>query len=85
MGKGSPICVVCQFKFRDQELVRWLPECDHLFHISCIDEWLGTHTTCPCCRADLGIVSHGSISNGSITAPNEFHDDYFNDYYNALF
>lgn len=78
MGKGSPFCVVCQFKFRDGQMVRWLPECDHLFHRSCIDEWLTSHKTCPYCRADLDIIAgRRSISNGASTAPNNLYD-YFN-------
>uniref|UniRef100_A0A803KPD1 RING-type E3 ubiquitin transferase n=1 Tax=Chenopodium quinoa TaxID=63459 RepID=A0A803KPD1_CHEQI len=66
MGKGSPLCVICQYKFRDGELVRCLPECDHLFHLSCIDKWLTSHKTCPSCRDDLDIIAnHGSTSNDS--------------------
>ncbi|XP_056697461.1 RING-H2 finger protein ATL32-like [Spinacia oleracea] len=82
MGKGSPFCVVCQSKFRDGELVRWLPECDHMFHLSCIDKWLTSHKTCPSCRDDLDITttSHGSISNNG-TISNEIYD-YFNNEYN---
>ncbi|XP_021742433.1 E3 ubiquitin-protein ligase ATL15-like [Chenopodium quinoa] len=79
MGKGSPLCVICQYKFRDGELVRCLPECDHIFHLSCIDKWLTSHKTCPSCRDDLDIIAnHGSTSNG-ITSSIDYYD-YFNQY-----
>ncbi|KAL2942133.1 E3 ubiquitin-protein ligase ATL6 [Bienertia sinuspersici] len=86
LGKGTSVCVICQYKFKDEELVRWLPDCDHLFHLSCIDEWLTSHKTCPCCRTDLDVItSHGSsTSNGINTTPNYIYD-YFNEYsYNVF-
>lgn len=56
MGKGAWVCVICQKKFRDEQLVRLLPDCDHIFHISCIDRWLTDHKSCPSCRADLELL-----------------------------
>lgn len=34
------------------ELIKVLPNCKHDFHSECIDKWLGSHSTCPICRAD---------------------------------
>ena len=87
MGKESRVCVICQNKFRDNEMIRWLPECDHLFHVCCIDQWLSSHKTCPCCRADLDFTNshHLSISKGFSSTPYDQLDayfDYFNEYYN---
>ena len=53
IGKGIGVCVICQSELRDAQMVRWLPNCDHLFHRVCIDRWLASHSTCPCCRAHL--------------------------------
>jgi len=53
IGKGVGVCVICQSELRDAQMVRWLPDCDHLFHRVCIDRWLASHSTCPCCRAHL--------------------------------
>ncbi|XP_076892734.1 E3 ubiquitin-protein ligase ATL6-like [Bidens hawaiensis] len=46
-------CAVCISEFADNESLRFLPKCHHVFHPECIDEWLASHTTCPVCRADL--------------------------------
>ncbi|KAF7142894.1 hypothetical protein RHSIM_Rhsim05G0042700 [Rhododendron simsii] len=43
-------CTVCLSKFEDVEILRLLPKCKHAFHIDCIDEWLGRHSSCPLCR-----------------------------------
>ncbi|XP_058216615.1 E3 ubiquitin-protein ligase ATL42-like [Rhododendron vialii] len=43
-------CAVCLSKFEDVEVLRLLPKCKHAFHIDCIDEWLGRHSSCPLCR-----------------------------------
>ncbi|KAL4555959.1 hypothetical protein LXL04_038593 [Taraxacum kok-saghyz] len=46
-------CSVCLSEFEADETLRLLPNCKHAFHISCIDTWLQSHTTCPLCRAGI--------------------------------
>ncbi|KAI4321417.1 hypothetical protein MLD38_034800 [Melastoma candidum] len=46
-------CAVCLNEFQDEETLRLIPKCCHVFHPVCIDSWLLSHTTCPVCRADL--------------------------------
>lgn len=53
IGKSALECAVCLCEFEDDEKLRLLPKCDHVFHPDCIDAWLASHTTCPVCRADL--------------------------------
>ncbi|XP_060217944.1 E3 ubiquitin-protein ligase ATL31-like [Lycium barbarum] len=53
IGKGALECAVCLNEFEDDETLRLIPKCDHVFHPDCIDAWLGSHDTCPVCRADL--------------------------------
>ncbi|KAL6978370.1 RING-type E3 ubiquitin transferase [Sarracenia purpurea var. burkii] len=49
-GAPPPECAVCLSEFRDNDLIRLLPKCNHLFHIVCIDMWFYSHTSCPLCR-----------------------------------
>ncbi|KAL6844854.1 hypothetical protein ACP4OV_025513 [Aristida adscensionis] len=51
--KGALECAVCLSEFDDDETLRLLPKCSHVFHADCIDTWLASHVTCPVCRADL--------------------------------
>ncbi|PON46866.1 Zinc finger transcription factor [Parasponia andersonii] len=53
LGKGSLECAVCLNEFQDNETLRLIPKCDHVFHPDCIDAWLVSHSTCPVCRANL--------------------------------
>ncbi|KAH6762574.1 RING/U-box superfamily protein [Perilla frutescens var. hirtella] len=53
IGKGALECAVCLNEFEDDETLRLLPKCDHVFHPECIDAWLESHVTCPVCRANL--------------------------------
>lgn len=46
-------CPICLGEFIDGEKVRVLPKCNHRFHVSCIDMWLGSHSSCPNCRHSL--------------------------------
>lgn len=44
-------CPVCLSTFTDGDQLRRLPHCQHSFHVSCIDMWLNSHSSCPVCRA----------------------------------
>ncbi|KAK9057847.1 hypothetical protein SSX86_022685 [Deinandra increscens subsp. villosa] len=55
-GSGSDSateCTICLGDFVDGEKVRVLPECNHEFHVKCVDKWLKEHTSCPNCRRSL--------------------------------
>lgn len=43
-------CSICLQDFEDEDSVRKLPNCGHLFHLYCIDEWLTRQGNCPMCR-----------------------------------
>lgn len=45
-------CTICLCEFEEGEDVRRLP-CMHLFHVSCVDQWLTTVKFCPLCRVDI--------------------------------
>jgi E3 ubiquitin-protein ligase ATL6/9/15/31/42/55 len=53
IGKGALECAVCLNEFEDEETLRLIPKCDHVFHPECIDAWLESHVTCPVCRSNL--------------------------------
>ncbi|KAE8714363.1 putative Flavonol synthase/flavanone 3-hydroxylase [Hibiscus syriacus] len=53
MGKDTLECAVCLNEFEDDETLRMIPTCNHVFHPGCIDGWLFSHSTCPVCRANL--------------------------------
>ncbi|KAL2320105.1 hypothetical protein Fmac_029074 [Flemingia macrophylla] len=46
-------CAVCLCEFFEKDKLRLLPMCSHAFHISCIDTWLLSNSTCPLCRGTL--------------------------------
>ena len=47
------ICIeYCILEFEEEEDVRRLP-CMHLFHVPCVDQWLGLNKRCPICRVDI--------------------------------
>lgn len=45
-------CTICLCELEDEEDVRRLP-CMHLFHQTCVDQWLVTNRKCPICRVDI--------------------------------
>ncbi|XP_043714833.1 RING-H2 finger protein ATL34-like [Telopea speciosissima] len=53
LGNGALECAVCLNEFEDEDTIRLLPKCNHVFHADCIDAWFSNHTTCPVCRANL--------------------------------
>ncbi|KAJ3693088.1 hypothetical protein LUZ60_012183 [Juncus effusus] len=50
---GFHECAVCINEFRDEERIRVLPSCFHVFHLDCIDTWLQNNANCPLCRAPV--------------------------------
>ncbi|KAI4343233.1 hypothetical protein MLD38_027761 [Melastoma candidum] len=75
VGKGALECAICISEFKDYEMLRLLPKCDHVFHIECIDEWVSGHVTCPVCRSDLVPPSgDSSVKGGAADSVQEARD-----------
>ncbi|PKU83558.1 DnaJ protein like [Dendrobium catenatum] len=47
---NDPFCSICLLDYTDAQILRLLPDCRHIFHAACVDEWLQQHPTCPICR-----------------------------------
>ncbi|XP_042382126.1 RING-H2 finger protein ATL46-like [Zingiber officinale] len=63
LGSKEPFdCAVCLCEFEADHKLRLLPICGHAFHLTCIDTWLLSNSTCPLCRG--AIFSQGlSVAN----------------------
>nr|GEX30195.1 RING-H2 finger protein ATL67-like [Tanacetum cinerariifolium] len=54
--KGSGVvvvdscCAICLCEYKENEMMRMLPDCKHSFHLMCVDAWLRLNATCPVCR-----------------------------------
>ncbi|KAK7405026.1 hypothetical protein VNO78_06167 [Psophocarpus tetragonolobus] len=46
-------CAVCLSALEGEEKAKLLPNCNHFFHVGCIETWLNSHATCPLCRAEV--------------------------------
>ncbi|GLT61840.1 hypothetical protein SLA2020_345170 [Shorea laevis] len=46
-------CAVCLNEFQEEEKLRRIPNCGHVFHIDCIDVWLQNNANCPLCRTSI--------------------------------
>ncbi|KAL4188624.1 hypothetical protein AMTRI_Chr08g161320 [Amborella trichopoda] len=51
-GNGND-CAICLDGFMENDIVRELRPCSHVFHRECIDLWLARNTCCPICRRSL--------------------------------
>ncbi|MED6122754.1 RING-H2 finger protein atl7 [Stylosanthes scabra] len=47
------LCSVCLLDYQAEDRLQQIPACGHTFHMSCIDLWLASHSTCPLCRLSL--------------------------------
>ncbi|XP_051114468.1 RING-H2 finger protein ATL46-like [Andrographis paniculata] len=66
-------CAVCLCEFMDVDKLRLLPICGHAFHMSCIDTWLQSNSTCPLCRG--AILSPGFSIENPIFYFNDFMEE----------
>ncbi|CAI0558765.1 unnamed protein product [Linum tenue] len=57
-------CAVCLNEFVEEEKLRKIPHCGHLFHIDCIDVWLQSNANCPLCRTSIS--SSSSLPMGQV-------------------
>lgn len=55
-------CAICLGAIHQNEIVKQLPFCTHLFHKDCIDKWLGFHSTCPVCRIMMNLDLEAEIT-----------------------
>ena len=39
--------------YNDEEMLRQVPKCEHIFHDECLIEWLKTKQQCPNCNLEL--------------------------------
>ncbi|KAM0029019.1 putative transcription factor C2H2 family [Helianthus debilis subsp. tardiflorus] len=47
------VCTICLQNFKYKEDGRELTKCKHVFHLTCIDEWLIRNGSCPVCRRNV--------------------------------
>ncbi|XP_062222457.1 RING-H2 finger protein ATL2-like [Phragmites australis] len=52
-SKDDAQCSICLGEYKEKEILRIMPTCQHNFHLECIDVWLQKQTTCPICRISL--------------------------------
>ncbi|XP_021846848.1 RING-H2 finger protein ATL80 isoform X2 [Spinacia oleracea] len=71
-NKQADDCAICLTEFSDGDMMRILPRCGHAFHITCIDTWLGSHSSCPSCR-QLVLVVGKCHHCGGFSAHQGFH------------
>ncbi|XP_021742442.1 E3 ubiquitin-protein ligase ATL6-like [Chenopodium quinoa] len=88
IGKEALECAVCLMEFEDDDTLRLIPRCDHVFHPECIDAWLLGHTTCPVCRCNLAekvdndVVLEQSLVNEVVIQVDEVRESNNNDHQN---
>ncbi|MED6110983.1 hypothetical protein PIB30_048043 [Stylosanthes scabra] len=47
-------CSICLVEFEDEDAVSKLRRCSHIFHLSCIEQWIERNQfSCPLCRSFL--------------------------------
>lgn len=70
-------CPICWDQIKDYSKLRYQFKCTHLFHQTCINNWIDTgniiNSTCPCCRAPYSpdeieccTISFGNLFNSFI-------------------
>lgn len=54
LGDDDHMCAVCLSSLEEEDEVRELCNCFHVFHKDCLDKWVHCgQTTCPLCRSSL--------------------------------
>lgn len=67
-------CAICLIEFENDDVLRLLTLCCHVFHQECIDLWLEFHNTCPVCRRGLDEYSAGGDNMQDIIEDSALED-----------
>ena len=46
----SDSCVICRETFANDDILRKITVCSHIFHHKCVDTWFNSHSLSPICR-----------------------------------
>ncbi|XP_030544039.1 RING-H2 finger protein ATL16-like [Rhodamnia argentea] len=65
-------CAVCLNEFQEDEKLKIIPYCSHVFHIDCIDIWLQNNANCPLCRTSVS----SAVAAGLLLPPPRFPPDH---------
>ncbi|KAK1256567.1 RING-H2 finger protein ATL8 [Acorus gramineus] len=72
-SEGGTECPICLAEFVEGDEIRILPQCGHGFHVSCVDTWLVSHSSCPSCRRILVVATCQKCGGGIVSDdPNRF-------------
>jgi hypothetical protein len=52
-GTDEHSCAVCQDSIMNNDIVRKLNDCGHMFHDECVLTWFQRSSLCPMCRRDI--------------------------------
>ena len=48
-----PKCSICLENIEDNQIIREITKCKHIFHVECADKWFENNIKCPNCRQDI--------------------------------
>lgn len=48
-----PDCAICLDKLLQNDSIKRLPRCGHVFHIVCVERWLRLRDSCPLCQSSV--------------------------------
>ena len=70
---GFNQCNICLKEFKAGDRVKRFPrECDHIFHIKCLEIWLKIEASCPNCKKDYLCHKYTNPSCGYREDPEEY-------------
>jgi len=76
---SSPTCSICLSDYSTGDVICWShnPNCPHIFHHCCIEDWLVRHNECPCCRSNYMLPGCGTEeeSEDTVTEASSFPTD----------
>jgi len=67
-SNDQQMCPVCRVNFEENDVVRKINHCGHMYHLNCIDNWFQEHATCPVCRHNLNSNTQSNTTAGAAAA-----------------
>ena len=71
-------CCICLCEIIEMTDNTLLTSCNHYFHSECINTWLDTNNTCPCCRTIIKEDEPPLCGNSGFLSPEELEEQFYN-------
>ena len=72
-----PDCSICLKEFEKNESLQMIPNCQHIFHETCLRKWFLQAQICPMCRGNIIRIPNNGVNSGDQNQSARYRQNYY--------